>query len=799
MPRRDEGWLDGVLRQDLARLGRGPFASVRVVSEALRRAGAEPDAGGQDPIDRVLRRLRTLDRDGQGRLLRELRPGIPLLDDRLASLPPYWRHLVGDRNLLARAARATGLVVLTQGGEDVPVGTGFLARPGVVVTARHVAETFVQGVGREGLDFRPGMTARLQFGAGVSVPLFRPLLVHPFWDFAALELTHIPLDRLPLVLAEQPPVPLRGSEVVVVGFPLPGELSVEEAARAKHIQPGQLTGTGRVDSRWEPVEALRCDALTLPGNSGSPVVDLAEGRVLGVHFAREEPSGGASVPSWELARDPHVRALGLFGAADPAPPWLAHWTRVDQPPRRALAGDAAARAVHLPGDWVERVDDAFVARMLDADPDGTRGLLRAAWGDTLAEEIISELGREPSGEARLGWPPRPDPDHPEIIFLHGIVGAHMDDGPDRVWFDPVAAVGGDLARRLSLSPDGRTDAASDVRVRPAGHINLVYGLAALRWRHARFSVAPFSFDWRRSLDDAVDRLHSWMKARRRRFPRRSFALVGHSMGGLVALLHAWRHPRASQRLVHSATLIGSPIGGALPAFESPTGTYSYLLRMAAVSSVDDRAALAAMVRTWPGSADMLPAEGVFAGAEHLWDPERWPAGTAYDRRWLERARSLKRLLLESPLHARAHRIAGLGHPTHADLRLGEDGRLEVAPARYEGDDSVPLRSAVPDGLDGWAVRSVLKHAFLPLERDVIDAVPELILEGRCDLPRVTEADRRRSFGPAPRPAAVRADGHDLDPDELRAARERLGPVRDRWARGDVGLPDLLRMAAMLDA
>lgn len=767
------------------------------MSEALHRVGAAQQ-GGTDPIDRVLRRVRGLDRDGQGRLIRELRPGIPLLDDRLAALPPYWRHLVGDRNLLARAARATGLVVLHQGGASTPVGTGFLARPGVVLTARHVAESFVQGVGREGLDFRPGMSASLVLGRGVSVPLHRPLLVHPYWDFAALEPAAIPLDRLPLALAGQAPVPLGGREVVVVGFPLSADPAAAGAPPIKHVQPGQITGMGAVDSRWSPVTALRCDALTLPGNSGSPVVDIAEGRVLGLHFAREAPAGGAGVPAWELARDPHVRALGLFGDADPAPDWLAHWTRVDQPPRRRPDPDATRRTVHLPGDWFERVDDAFVARMLDADPDGTRALLRDAWGDTLAEELISELGREPSGEARLGWPPRPDPEHPEIVFLHGIVGGHLDDGAARVWFDPVAAVGGDIARRLALAGDGRTDRDPSVRIRPGGHIQLIYGLAALRWRHARFRVVPFSFDSRRSLDDAVRALQAWLRARHQRHPRRRFALVGHSMGGLVALLHAQRHPRTSARLVQTAVTIGSPIAGALPAFESPTGTYSYLLQMAAISGRDDRAALSEMVRTWPGSADMLPAPGVYAGAEHLYDPARWPEGTAYARRLLERARSLKGLLLGSPLHARTHRIAGIGHPTHADLRLDPAGRLEVSPARTEGDDAVPVRSAIPDGMPGWVVQTGLRHAFLPLAPGVIDAVPELVLEGRCELAAVSEADRHRAHAPRARPPALALGAASPEPESLLAARARIAPMRRRWERGHVGLPDLLAVSRLFD-
>jgi S1-C subfamily serine protease/pimeloyl-ACP methyl ester carboxylesterase len=788
----DEGWLRRLVRRDLVRLERGPFASVGVVATAFSRLGT--DNSGEGLLDQLDR----LERAESQSLLKTVRPGIRLLDDRLATLPSYWQHLVGDRNRLARAAGATGKLVVWQAGCETAVGTGFLVAPGLIMTARHVAETFVQGVGARGLALRPGMDAVLRLAPGVDVGVASALLIHPYWDLAILAPTSVPSDRTPLTLVDAAPTSLAGREVAVIGFPVVDENEDAEGVcqllgrhwADKHLQPGQVTGMGVVDSRWEPVEAVRTDARTMPGNSGSPVLDIEDGRVLGIHFAREQPAGGAAVPAWELARDPHVQALGLFGEREQLPAWLAHWSRVDQPaPRRREVGTLGP-SVRLPGDWTEWVDDAFVARMLDADPEGTRALLREAWGDTLAEEMIAELGREPAGEG-FGWPPKPLEDLPEIIFLHGIVGSHLDDGTDRVWFDPAGVIAHDMSRRLSLQPDGTTD-AHGVDIKVTGHVQLIYGLAALRWRHARFRVTQLALDWRVSLDESVESLHAFMVRRRRAYPGRRFAFVGHSMGGLLALLYAARYPNEWRDHIDTAVLVGAPIAGALPAFESPTGTYSNLLRVAALSSVESRETLAAMVRTWPGSHDMLPAPEVFKGAADLYDPRRWPKGTAPDSRWLKRSKMLKPLLLNSPLLERAHLIAGIGHPTHGQLIRGSDGTIRVDPRREEGDAAVPLRSAVPEGRDGWVVRG-LNHSFLMLIPSVVNAVPELILEGRCDLLPVSEGDYSRTFSPAGRPDPVVPGVTSPEPAELVAERERLAGVARRFRAGRAGVPDLLRL------
>jgi hypothetical protein len=215
--------------------------------------------------------------------------------------------------------------------------------------------------------------------------------------------------------------------------------------------------------------------------------------------------------------------------------------------------------------------------------------------------------------------------------------------------------------------------------------------------------------------------------------------------------------------------------------------------MAALSNVETRGSLAGMVRTWPGSHDMLPAPEVFPGCADLYDAKRWPVGTAPDQGWLDRSRMLKPVLLERAADVKVHLVAGLGYPTHVDVARSEDGRVRVTPRREAGDDSVPLRSAIPPGCRGWVVQG-LKHAYLPLVPSIIRAVPELVLEGGCRLRAVSEDDRAVAYPDEPRPDPVHPDRVDVDPVELVADRDRLADIRRRMERGDVGLPDLLALA-----
>ncbi|MFE3993398.1 hypothetical protein ACFXPW_17175 [Streptomyces goshikiensis] len=56
---------------------------------------------------------------------------------------------------------------------------------------------------------------------------------------------------------------------------------------------------------------VKHDCSTLGGNSGSPVFDLADHRVLGLHYGGRYGLGNFAVPLWELRGDPLLSRAGV--------------------------------------------------------------------------------------------------------------------------------------------------------------------------------------------------------------------------------------------------------------------------------------------------------------------------------------------------------------------------------------------------------------------------------------------------------------------------------------------------------
>jgi hypothetical protein len=108
-------------------------------------------------------------------------------------------------------------------------------------------------------------------------------------------------------VAADAPASLPGRPVYVVGYPAwDGRRNEPESMRrifmdvynVKRLQPGaatEFTPGGLV---------MKHDCSTLGGNSGSPVFDLTDHRVLGLHFGGRYRLGNFAVPLWELVEDP---------------------------------------------------------------------------------------------------------------------------------------------------------------------------------------------------------------------------------------------------------------------------------------------------------------------------------------------------------------------------------------------------------------------------------------------------------------------------------------------------------------
>jgi S1-C subfamily serine protease len=179
-------------------------------------------------------------------------------------------------------------------------GTGFLLSPELFLTNHHVVTKITDGT-----DIIDPGTVEVRFvqeyGAPdePAVPVLGVYGFHADEDAAILRLAHSAVleSRKPLSWSTSPLVD--GANVVVVGYPFSdgrnplfvdtifgGKLGV------KRLAPGEFIGTKR--------GALFHDCSTLGGNSGSPLVDMATGAVVGLHgdgafLARNEAVGGETL------------------------------------------------------------------------------------------------------------------------------------------------------------------------------------------------------------------------------------------------------------------------------------------------------------------------------------------------------------------------------------------------------------------------------------------------------------------------------------------------------------------------
>jgi endonuclease G, mitochondrial len=176
-------------------------------------------------------------------------------------------------------------------------GTGFVVGDDLIMTNRHVAELFTQGVGTKTLAFRSGEAAidlereqREESARPVLLTVADVMMVHPYWDMALLRVEGLNRKALPLGVAA--PENLADQDIVVVGYPGRGrdDVTVEDRVFGgiyfvKRFEPGKLRPRRDFRSFGKVVSALVHDASTLGGNSGSVVIDVKSGTVVGLHVA----------------------------------------------------------------------------------------------------------------------------------------------------------------------------------------------------------------------------------------------------------------------------------------------------------------------------------------------------------------------------------------------------------------------------------------------------------------------------------------------------------------------------------
>ncbi len=716
-------------------------------------------------------------------ILLALRPCIDIQNDTFGETPPEWSQLANFKPVIEKAIRGVGRIELPNFPGLPYGGTGFAVGKNLLLTNRHVAELFTGGLGKSGLLFRSHIGTSVDFRQEIGdttkpkpLKVKKTVLIHPHWDAALLQVDGLDDDRL-LTLSANEPRDLNGRTVVVIGYPaLDQRNDFAQQQRIfrgefnkKRLLPGTLMGMRQVSSFKKMVEAVTHDSSTLGGNSGSLVLDLETGKVLGLHFAGRYMDANFAVPTWELANDKNLPTLNfdkLVRSDGFTPPlWLDAWGKLKVSTETVVSVATESGQRMTVSDWFERTTTDELTEANQRDPDGTQALLRQTLLPDEAESLIADLEATesvvetfpPSVEGLFS--PRVDPDLPEIVFLHGITGCHLAGGAgfvSRLWLNPLAFVAGDMAEKLSLANDGLTDARPGSHLVADGHIRFVYERAARTWQQEGFVVHPFSFDWRKGAANAADRLHLFLENLQLERPNgKPVVLVAHSMGGLVASLYAQRHPEWEER-VGQAIFMGSPIRGSFAPVSAVLGTYSFMLKLARLSRNDDINDLRRMSSTMPGLLDMMPDPVVFTDVEPVYKPLFWPDHIVPQLSLLKQSKELKPLLAQSPLLPITTGIVSLVHGTVTSLRAG--GPPAVGPATGVGDGTVPGRSAVIANRPNF--KATTEHANLPRDPAVIQAVIDLIKSGTCALPPLTAADDLNATLPA---------AESLDPIPLEAA------------------------------
>jgi endonuclease G len=320
------------------------------------RGGLENIATGKAPRPEEISGIEAI-------ILPDLRPVIDIFDGTFESTHRLWTKLSTDAAIKARieaALPSIGRIELPGFGAIPYGGTGFVVGNGLMMTNRHVAEIFTRGLGDRQLSFIPGRKASIDFRrerdnvAGPGYRVVRVRMIHPYWDMAILEVEGLEVEglnaahgSLPLSIADARD--LAGSEVAVIGYPAfdsRNPADVQDALFSgqygvKRLQPGLLQGRFDTESFGKIVPAATHDCSTLGGNSGSEVMSIETGEIVGLHFAGRYLERNYAVPTGALARDSRVVDAGVVFAGRPpggGGDWGAWWQRADREESTSAAG-----------------------------------------------------------------------------------------------------------------------------------------------------------------------------------------------------------------------------------------------------------------------------------------------------------------------------------------------------------------------------------------------------------------------------------------------------------------------------
>ena len=338
-------------------LGRELVARRAAAAAAPELAGSEFGSAQGDPERMIEVGGQRVDRFEFAQETIVLRTGRPVLavvgdEAQLVFTDPdstVWKSRLRDASEhLVSAARAVGRIEV-EGHELDWIGTGWLVRPDVVVTNRHVAAEFGRHDGTS-FVFRRGfggstMNTSIDFLeeiGGAEERTFRLNRILHIEDSNGPDLAFLRVSpsgdhslAAPIGLSTH----FEDNEMVaVIGYPardsrIPDQPLMDKifgnVYNKKRLAPGQVTGS--------EATLVRHDCSTLGGNSGSAVVSLQTGEAVGLHFAGRFLESNFAVPS-TLVEERLEKVLS--GRTRPLP---VHRPVTDRPAKASNQAPAAPR------------------------------------------------------------------------------------------------------------------------------------------------------------------------------------------------------------------------------------------------------------------------------------------------------------------------------------------------------------------------------------------------------------------------------------------------------------------------
>lgn len=271
-------------------------------------------------------------------LLLVARPAIFVQDGRVTERPENWPEIARDEELLPRILAGVGRI---ETAAHLKIGSGFLVAPQRILTNNHVLAALF-GMHPEDWERSPSDFARQctehsrRWGADPgSAPLFelrgelgsavsstaRLKAVrghHLAVDMAVVEIDADPAGSRVVPLMSDEPASFAGRRVYAVGYPVDDARDVwgeritpvpvfrrvfgadDESLGTKRFSPGVVLD-------WHDAHVFTHDASTLPGSSGSCIVDFEQRRVVGLHFRGWFRTHNRAVSLWKFRDDPVLR------------------------------------------------------------------------------------------------------------------------------------------------------------------------------------------------------------------------------------------------------------------------------------------------------------------------------------------------------------------------------------------------------------------------------------------------------------------------------------------------------------